>query len=143
MAAVLERPDALSVQPARPVEQRSKAARSDLDRLVAEQLAGRRCDRSDGVRALVHVRTEHDHPSRPLSSKADARRTRLVGGAATLLSSHAAPPRPAARDTTKASQAPTADSVKASQLAAGPGPSPQRRTPPTPQILTTSVKAEA
>src|SRR4051812_5168720 len=140
MAAVLERPNPLRVQLARPVEHRSKAAHSDLHRLVAEQLAGRRCDRGDGVRALVHVRTEHDHPSRPLSSKADPRRTRLVGGPATPLSSHAEQPRPAASDTTKASQAQTADSAKASQLAAGPGPSPQHRTPPTPQILTTSVK---
>src|SRR3954454_25199346 len=105
MAAVLERPDALSVQPARPVEQRSKAGRSDLDRLGAEQLSGWRCDRSDGVRALVHVRTEHDHPSRPLSSKAESRRTAIVGVVATLLLSHAEHPRPAAGEKTKARQA--------------------------------------
>jgi hypothetical protein len=35
----------------------------------------------------------------------DTRRTRLAGGAATLLSSHAGHPRPATSDTTKGSQA--------------------------------------
>jgi hypothetical protein len=48
----------------------------------------------------------------------DTRRTGLAGGAATLLSSHAGHPRPATSDTTKGSQAPRADSLKESQLAA-------------------------
>ena len=72
---------------------------------------------------------------RPLSPrlKADTRRTRLAGGGATLLSSHAGHPRPATSDTTKGSQATPADSLKESQLAARSGPSPRRRTSPTPE----------
>jgi hypothetical protein len=72
-------------------------------------------------RAPVHVRTEHDHQLSPLllAVEVDGRRTRLAGGAATLLSSHAGHPRPATSDTTKGSQARRADSLKASQLAAG------------------------
>ena len=75
----------------------------------------------DRVRALVHVRTEHDHQLSPLllAVEVDSRRTRLAGGAATLLSSHAGHPRPATSDTTKGSQATPADSLKESQLAAG------------------------
>ena len=49
------------LQPARPDQQRREPARADLDRLLAQQLAGRRSDRGDRVRALVRVRTEHDH----------------------------------------------------------------------------------
>ena len=71
----------------------------------------------------------------------DARRTRLAGGAATLLSSHAGHPRPATSDTTKGSQATPADSLKESQLAARSGPSPRRRTSPTTRIQTASLEA--
>ena len=63
--AVLQRPDPLVAQPARPVQRRGEPALTDLDRLVAQQLAGARGDRGDRVRALVHVRTEHDHGPRP------------------------------------------------------------------------------
>jgi hypothetical protein len=73
----------------------------------------------------------------------DARRTGLAGGAATLLSSHAEHPRPATSDTTKGGQAPRADSLKESQLAARSGPSPPRRTSPTPPIETASLIATA
>ena len=37
--------------------------------LVSEHLARRRGDSGDRVRALVHVRTEHDHQLRPFSSR--------------------------------------------------------------------------
>jgi hypothetical protein len=49
----------------------------------------------------------------------DARRTGLAEGAATLLSSHADHPRPATSDTTKRKSGHSADSLEASQLAAG------------------------
>ena len=83
---------------------------------------------------LVHLFT---------STEVDTRRTRLAGGAATLLSSHAGHPRPATSDTTKGSQAHRADSLKESQLAARSGPSPRRRTSPTTRITTASLEAAA
>ena len=46
-------------------EQSRGALSARQDRLLAEQLAGRRRDRGDRVRALVGVRTEHDHDLRP------------------------------------------------------------------------------
>ena len=53
----------------------------------------------------MSVRAEHHHPSCPPPlTEADTRRTRLAGGGATLLSSHAGHPRPATSDTTKGSQ---------------------------------------
>ena len=61
MPAVLQRPHPFAAEPARPEHQRSEALRADLDRLLAHQLAGGRRDRGDRVRALVGVRTEHDH----------------------------------------------------------------------------------
>jgi hypothetical protein len=71
----------------------------------------------------------------------DARRTRLAGGAATLLSSHAEHPRPATSDTTKGGQATPADSLKESQLAARSGPSPRRRTSPTTESKQQALQA--
>src|SRR5215207_11537022 len=68
-------------------------------------------------------------------------RTRLAGGGATHLSSHARHPRPATSDTTRRKSGPSpADSLKESQLAAGPGPSPRRRTSPTRRITTASLE---
>src|SRR3954454_4171466 len=52
-------------------------------------------------------------------------------------------PGPATSDTTKGSQATPADSLKESQLAAGPGPSPRHRTSPTPRITTASLETVA
>ena len=68
-------------------------------------VAGR--DRGDRVRTLVSVRAKHDHGPRPPldPSGADVWRTRLAGGGATHLSSHARHPRPATSDKTKGSQA--------------------------------------
>src|SRR4051812_42256147 len=91
MATVLQRPHPLAAQTARPLQRSDEPSIADLDGLLAQQRAAGRGHSSDRVRALVHVRTEHDHHPRPLSPdlKADARRTRLAQGAATLLSSHA------------------------------------------------------
>src|SRR5215217_6813915 len=72
---------------------------------------------------------------------ADAWWTRLAGGAATHLSSHARHPRPATSDKTNGSQASPADSLKESQLAARSGPSRPRRTSPTSRIKTASLQA--
>ena len=52
-------------------------------------------------------------------------------------------PRPTASNTAKAAQAPTADSLKESQLAAGRGASTSRRTSPTGEITTASLQAAA
>jgi hypothetical protein len=47
--AVLERPHALITQLARPGQQRAEPLAADLDRSLAEQLAGRRTDSGDRV----------------------------------------------------------------------------------------------
>ena len=122
MPAVLKRPDPLAIQAARPPQQRIEPAPADLDGLLAPQLAGRRRDSGDRVRTLVSVRAKHDHGPRPplILEGADTWRTRLAGGGATHLSSHARHPRPATSDKTEGSQAlAPADSLKESQLAAG------------------------
>ena len=132
-------------RPRAQTQQRGEPARADLDRLLAQQLAGRRRDRGDRVRALVGVRTEHDHRPRPplTSTEADARRTRLAGGAATLLSSHAGHPRPATSDTTKGSQAQPGRQPERESARRRSGPSPPRRTSPTRRIQTASLEAVA
>src|SRR5918994_409220 len=81
-------------------------ARADRGGLLVKHLPGRGGDGGERVRALVHVRTEHDHQRCPLllAIEVDDRRTRLAGGGATLLSSHPGHPRPATSDTTKESQ---------------------------------------
>ena len=86
--AVLERPHPLAAEARAPSAASAREpVRADRDRLLAEQLAGRRRDRGDRVRALVGVRTEHDHDLVHLHYRLepDVRRTRLAGGGATLL----------------------------------------------------------
>src|SRR3954452_9146856 len=86
MPAVLQRPHSLSPELARPPDERREARGPNLDRPLAQQFAGRRRDRGDRVRALVAVRTEHDHCLVHLQCDClDARRTRLAWGDATLL----------------------------------------------------------
>ena len=63
--AILQRPDQLIVEAPSPTQQRVEAATSDLDRLLAEQLARGGYDGGDRVRPLVSVRAEHDHGPRP------------------------------------------------------------------------------
>ena len=80
---------------------------SDRTVLVATILPVRRLHSRERVRALVGVRSDHDHVARPFidePSKADLRRTHLSRGDATLLSSHAGDPRTAVSDTTDAGQ---------------------------------------
>src|SRR4051812_45038700 len=106
-AAVLQRPDPLGAQAGGPIERRGEPAITDRDRRVAEQLASGRADGGEGVRALMHVRTDHDHrlrPFHPISKRTPAGQ-RLLGGGATLRSSHARTSRSATSDTAKASQA--------------------------------------
>ncbi len=68
--AVLQRPDSIARRDRAPIgAARANPRAPTADRLLAEHLAGRRGDRGDRVRALVHVRTEHDHPPRPFSSR--------------------------------------------------------------------------
>jgi len=132
--AVLQRPDTLDAQSPGPLQHLVKPTGTDRRRLVSEHLARRRRDTGDGVRALVHVRTEHDHQLSPLLlvAEVDSRRTRLAEGAATLLSSHAGHPRPATSDTTKGSQG-TGRQPQRESARRRSGPSPRRRTSPTPQ----------
>jgi hypothetical protein len=68
MAAIFQRPHPLCTQPARPIHRDGEPALADVDGLVADQLPGSRRYRGDRVRALVHVRTEHDHGLRPFHS---------------------------------------------------------------------------
>ena len=49
MPAVLERPHPLAIQPTRPDQHRAEPAHADLDRSLADQLAGRRANRGDRV----------------------------------------------------------------------------------------------
>jgi hypothetical protein len=59
--AVLHRPHPFAAEPTRPHDKRGEALGANLDGLLAHQFAGRGRDRGDRVRALVSVRTEHDH----------------------------------------------------------------------------------
>jgi hypothetical protein len=61
VTTVLQRPEALIADPAGLIKRPGKPLIADLDRLLAAQLAAGVDDRGEGVRALVHVRTEHDH----------------------------------------------------------------------------------
>jgi hypothetical protein len=63
--AVLKRPHAIDIDPARPLQQRTEPASADRNGLLAEQLARCRRDRGDRVRTLVSVRADHDHCPRP------------------------------------------------------------------------------
>jgi hypothetical protein len=105
--AILKRPHPGAVEGARPLQQGATPAPVDRDRPLAEQLAGRGRDSGDRVRTLVSIRAEHDHDPRPPldASGADVWSTRLAGGAATHLSSHARHPRPATSDKTQGSPA--------------------------------------
>ena len=121
LPAVLQRPHPIAAETAHPLQHPGKAADADADRLVAEHLARPRGDPDDRVRALVHVRTEHDHQLSPLllAVEVDGRRTRLARGRGHAPFKSRRTSRPATSDTTKGSQARPADSLKESQLAAG------------------------
>ena len=61
MPAILNRPHTVVAQAARPCEQRRGALGARRNRLLAEHFARCRNHGGDRVRALVGVRTEHDH----------------------------------------------------------------------------------
>src|SRR4051794_35101362 len=107
MATVLDCPHPLPIERAGPTKGVLAAGARRLHRLAASLLAGRGVNRHEGVRPLVWIRSDHHHVAPSLSSqplKVDLRRTRLSRGDATLLSSHAGDPEPAASDTTRAGQ---------------------------------------
>src|SRR5215216_7892695 len=128
--AILKRPDPLAVKAARPPQQRIEPATPDLDGLLAHQLAGRGRDGGDRMRTLVSVRAKHDHGPRPFSTstETDTWRTRLAGGGATHLSSHARHPRPVTSDKTEGSQALAGRQPQSESARRRSGPSLRRRT---------------
>ena len=141
--AVLQRPHPLVLQAARPVQRRREASITNRDRLVAQQLAADGGDRGDRVRALVHVRTEHDHGLRPFHSRSESGRPADIacwGRCHAPIKSRRTSPTGDERHS-ESQSGPTADSVKASQLAAG------RSLPSRPDVTapiqTASVKATA
>jgi hypothetical protein len=139
MPTVLQRPHPLAAEAPRPCQQRSKARGADLDRLLAHELASHRRQRDDRVRALVRVRPEHDHDLVHLHLD-----WWTPGGHGLLRalprSYQVTPDIPDRRRATQQKEVrPPADSIKESQLAAGPGPSPRHRTSPTPAITTASL----
>ena len=67
--AVLQRPNPIGAETARPSHHLVKPASADRRGLVVEHFARRRGDRGDRVRALVHVRTEHDHQATSPSTR--------------------------------------------------------------------------
>jgi hypothetical protein len=73
--AVLQGPDPLTIEPARPAQQRREPTRADLNGLVTQDLTARDIDHSQRVRALVGVRPEHDHDPRPHPFRPDAGRS--------------------------------------------------------------------
>src|SRR5215207_4299027 len=66
--AILKRPNPLAAHATSPIQRGGKAARPNIDGLLTDKLAGACRDRSDHVRSLVHVRTEHDHDPVPFTS---------------------------------------------------------------------------
>ena len=91
MPAVLDRPDALVAQAARPCSSAAAPLAPDGDRLLAEQLARRRTrpQRSCASACGCPHRARSLTSSTSTSTGLDTRRTRLARGDATLLSSHA------------------------------------------------------
>jgi len=65
MSAVLQRPHPLPAKATCRDEHLLEPADADLDGRLAHQRAGPCVDCGDGVRALVHVCTEHHHCGRP------------------------------------------------------------------------------
>ena len=84
MAAVLERPDPLLVELARPAKQPLVAGVAGPDRQLVDRLGSVRIERGGGVGSLVWVRPDHDHVSRPFvwmtTCEADRRWTCLSRG---------------------------------------------------------------
>jgi hypothetical protein len=111
--AVLQRPHPIRAESARPPQHGIEPASAHRGGLLIEHLARRRGDSGERVRALVHVRTEHDHQLRPFSSrlKWTAGGHGLLGAVPRSYQVTPEHPRPATSDTAKGGQAPTADSL--------------------------------
>ena len=106
VAAVLDRPHALGAERPRPAEAAARGPLAcELDGQLAQQLAGGRLDRGDGVLGLVWVRLRSRSCAPSLRWMSPTKRTAggqtSLGAIATLLSSHAGDPRAAAGDTTR------------------------------------------
>ena len=109
VAAVLDRPHSLLVQPARPAHRGQVSRLLGLDLALAADPARALVDRRQRVRALVRVHPDHDHlpPSLrlvELPAKRISGGQLSLGAVATLLLGHAEGPRAAAGDRTFASQ---------------------------------------
>jgi hypothetical protein len=63
--AILDRPHAIIVKASRPAHCGEMSGSVGLDLAVAARAARSRIHRSQGVRGLVRVRTDHDHVYRP------------------------------------------------------------------------------
>ena len=107
--AVLDRPDPLALQAARPDEQRGEALGADLDRLLTHQLARRR----QRPRRSCASACGCPHRARSLTSSTSTSMSGPTGGHGLLgalpRSYEVTPddPRPTASDTAKGGQAPT------------------------------------
>ena len=66
-AAVLDRPDSLVRQRARPAQHAARAVLVGPDLKLRDQQPGAGVDRREHVRALVGIRPDHDHPRVPSS----------------------------------------------------------------------------
>ncbi len=93
--AVLKRPDALDRRRSRPPQRSPLPVVVGSDLELSDHHAGLGIDCCQSVRALVGIRSDHDHVHVPfigLAAEADRQRTQLSRGDATLLSSHAGDP---------------------------------------------------
>src|SRR5688572_8619960 len=108
MPAVLDRPHPILIQPASPTQRRELSSPIRADLLAATELAGSGIDGRQRMRALVRVRSDHDHLHRPFvwlwPTKRISGGQLSLGAVATLLSSHAEGPRAATGDITFCSQ---------------------------------------
>jgi hypothetical protein len=68
VTAVLDRPDHFAIELVRPTQCFEMALLSCGDFSLAEQLPGGGVDCRERVGALVHIRSDHDHPSTSLRS---------------------------------------------------------------------------
>jgi hypothetical protein len=82
--AVLKRPHALPIQAPSPPDRGQMPRLVSLDLAAAANPTGPPIHRRQGVRALVRVRTDHDHVHRPfvwlITDEADLRRTTVTRG---------------------------------------------------------------
>jgi hypothetical protein len=122
VAAVLDRPHPLFVQPARPAQRGQMPRLLGLDLPGAAHPACPRVHSRQRVRALVRVRSDHDHLHRPFVGRPPMKRISggqlSLGAVATLLSGHAEGPRAAAGDTSLAGQ--TRQTTEASRVSPPP-----------------------